>query len=139
MIEETTLSDEDATAAIAAIRDELIKRCKTAGIAVVDNHGETIGFLRLKGASFSVITVATNKAYTAARMRRPTLQLGTAIRHPDTGYDVAYYGDPRLVGFGGGLPVIKDGAVIGGIGVSGLSQEEDDALAAIGIAAIFAR
>ena len=138
MIEETTLDDADALAAIAAIRAEFARRSKTGGIAVVDNHGETLGFLRLKGASLSVVTVATNKAYTAARMRRKTIELGNAVKNPDTGYDIAYFGDPRLVGFGGGLPVVKDGAVVGGIGVSGLSQAEDDELAAIGVAAILA-
>jgi len=50
------------------------------------------------------------------------------------GADVAYYGDPRYVGFGGGLPVRIDGAVAGAVAVSGLSDDEDEALAAMGVA-----
>ena len=48
---------------------------------------------------------------------------------------MAYYGDPRIVGWGGGVPVIVNGTVVGSVAVSGLTQEEDAELAAIGAAA----
>jgi glc operon protein GlcG len=48
---------------------------------------------------------------------------------------MAYYGDPRYVGWGGGVPVIMNGSVVGSVAVSGLSQEEDAELAALGAAA----
>ena len=139
MFNELTLCDEDASAAIAAVKAELLKRGKSGVIAVVDSHGETIALLRMRGVAFSGVAVATNKAFTAARLRRPSIELGRAVRHPETGYDVSYFGDARYVGFGGGLPVVKDGAVVGAVAVSGLSQSEDDELAQIGIAAIQAR
>ena len=77
-----------------------------------------------------------NKAFTAARLRRPTSVVGANVRHPETGFDIGYYGDPRFVGFGGGLPVLVDGRVLGAVAVSGLSQAEDEELAAIGVEAI---
>ena len=80
--------------------------------------------------------VATNKAWTAARERKPTRELGQAARDPQDGFDMAYYGDPRYVGWGGGLPVIVDGAVVGSVAVSGLPEQEDMELAQIGVAAI---
>ena len=136
---ELTLCDEDASVAIAAIRAELNTRGKRAAIAVTDPHGELIALLRLSGTALNAMTVATNKAFTAARLRRSSAELGRAVRHPQAGYDIAYFGDGRYVGFAGGLPVMKDGYVLGAVGVSGLSQAEDEELAQVGVAAILAR
>ncbi len=58
------------------------------------------------------------------------------MRHPENGIDISYYGDPRYIGFGGALPVVVDGAVVGAVAVSGLTDKEDEDLSAIGIAAI---
>jgi glc operon protein GlcG len=55
------------------------------------------------------------------------------------GADAAFYGDPRYVGFGGGLPVRIDGVVAGAVAVSGLSDDEDEALAALGVALLEGR
>jgi glc operon protein GlcG len=52
------------------------------------------------------------------------------------GFDIRNYGDPRYIGWGGGLPVIIDGMVAGAVAVSGLSSEEDEELARAGIQAI---
>ena len=134
-----TLSEEDARAAIEAVRDELVRRGKAAVIAVVDAHGETIALTRMDGVALSSVTVATSKAFTAARLKRPSSLIGRNVRHPDTGFDIGFYGDGRYVGFGGGVPVFRGDSVAGGIGVSGLSSEEDEELAGIGIKAILAR
>lgn len=132
----TTLSDEDARIAIEAIRQELVSRAKTGVIAIVDAHGETLALLRMSGAPLSSINVASNKAYSAARLRRPSAEVGRRVRDPEHGIDIAYYSDPRYVGFGGGLPVTVDGQVVGAVAVSGLSDAEDEDLSSIGIAAI---
>jgi glc operon protein GlcG len=92
--------------------------------------------LRLDGAPLSSIGVATNKAFTASRLRRSTREHGARIR--ERGVDIAFYGDPRYVGFGGGLPVKVGDAVIGAVAVSALSDEEDEELAAIGVGVIAA-
>jgi glc operon protein GlcG len=133
---QTALCDTDARTAIDAICAALKARGKTAVIAVVDAHGETIALLRMNGAPLSSINVAANKAYSAARLRRPSGETGKRSRHPDTVFDIAYYGDPRYVGWGGGLPVVVDGEVVGAVAVSGLSDTEDEELCAVGIAAI---
>jgi glc operon protein GlcG len=126
----------DALAAAEAIRADVERRGKTAVIAVVDAHGELLLLHRLDDAPLSSIAVATNKAFTAARLRRSTRVLGESIR--SRGIDIAYYGDARFVGFGGGMPVEVDGHVVGAVSVSGLTDTEDDELAALGIAAIHA-
>lgn len=133
-----TLSDADARVALDAMRAALAERGKTAVLAVADDHGEPIALLRLDGAPLSSVAVATNKAFSAARLRRPSGETGRRVRHPETGFDIAYYGDPRYVGWGGGLPVLVDGAVAGAVAVSGLTDAEDEEIAAIGIAAILA-
>ena len=131
-----TLGDDDATTAIEAIRAELASRGKSAVIAVVDAHGETIALLRMRGAPLSSVNVALNKAYSAARLRRPSGETGKRVRHPENGFDIAYYGDPRYVGWGGGLPVRVEGEVVGAVAVSGLTDAEDEELSALGVAAI---
>ncbi len=129
-----TLGHDEVSKAIAAIRAELERQGRTAVIAVADAAGETIALLRLDGAPLSSIAVASNKAFTAARLRRPTREVGNRLR--EMGTDISFYGDRRYLGFGGGLPIHVDGIVVGGIAVSGLSDAEDEALAAMGAAII---
>ncbi|MBL8832822.1 MAG: heme-binding protein [Rhodospirillales bacterium] len=139
MRNELTLDHLDATAAIDAIRKELDAGGKAAVIAVVDSHGETLAVLRYSGAALSSVAVATNKAYTSVRLRRPSALVGQKSRDPVQGFDISYYGDARYVGWGGGIPVERDGQFVGAVGVSGLPEAEDIALATAGVAAITAR
>jgi glc operon protein GlcG len=106
---------------------------KSVVVAVADSHGELIAFARMDGAPISSIRIAANKAWTAARERKPTKEIGEKVRHPEKGHDIAYYGDPRFVGWGGGIPIWKNGEVVGAVAVSGLSSSEDIALATLGL------
>jgi glc operon protein GlcG len=106
---------------------------KAVVVAVADSHGELIAFARMDGAPISSIRVAENKAWTAARERKPTKEIGEKVRHPEKGHDIAYYGDSRFVGWGGGIPIWKDGVVAGAVAVSGLSSREDIELATFAI------
>jgi len=134
-----TLDHDDAQKAIEAIKNEMLKRGKAAVIAVADPHGELIALLRVDGAPFTSIQIATNKAYTAARDRKPSRQIGQSSRDPQKGFDISYYGDPKIVGWGGGLPVELNGVLVGSIGVSGLPELEDIEMAQIGIDALVPR
>ena len=136
MRNETTLSDADAQTAIAVIRDQLKTEGKAAVIAVADAQGELLALLRLDGAARAPIQIAMNTAFTAARERRPTVEIGRDARHPQHGFDIAYYGDSRYVGWGGGVPVVHAGEVVGAVAVSGLPEEDDMRLAALGVDAI---
>ena len=98
---------------------ELTRTSRAAVIAVADVHGELVTLVRLDGAPPASILIAANKAWTAARERRPTREIGQSARDPESGFDMAYYGDPRYVGWGGGVPVVVDGAVVGAVAVSG--------------------
>ncbi len=136
MQHQASLGHSEAERAIEAIKAELLRRDKAAVIAVADAHGELISLLRLDGAPLPSILIATNKAWTAARERKPTREIGQAARDPQTGFDLAYFGDPRYIGWGGGVPVIIDGAVVGAVAVSGLPEQEDIEIVQLGIAAI---
>jgi glc operon protein GlcG len=136
MYQALSLGHSEAQLAIAAIQKELVRRQKAAVIAVADAQGELIGLLRLDGAPRPSILIAANKAWTAARERRSTRDLGQAARDPVEGFDMAYFGDPRYIGWGGGIPVVLKGEVVGAVAVSGLPEEEDIELALFGVAAI---
>ena len=131
-----SLGHTEAQLAIDAIRAELQRRDRAAVIAVADAHGELIALLRLDGARLPSIVIAANKAWTAAREQQPTYEIGQAARQPQTGFDPAYYGDSRYVGWGGGVPVWLNSAVVGAVAVSGLPETEDMQLAQLGVAAI---
>ena len=131
-----SLGHAEAQRAIQTIQAELAQRGKAAVIAVADAHGELISLLRIDGAPLPSIVIATNKAWTAARERKPSRELGQAARDPVTGFDVAYYGDPRYIGWGGGVPVLIDGAVVGSVAVSSLPEQQDMDLVQFGVAAI---
>jgi glc operon protein GlcG len=124
---------QDAKRIVDAILEKALQLQKAAVIAVADAQGELIAFVRMDGAPLSSIRVATNKAWTAARERKSTKEIGDKIRHPEKGFDIAFYGDSRFVGWGGGLPIWRNGEVVGAIGVSGLSSAEDIALATVGL------
>jgi glc operon protein GlcG len=133
-----SLGHDEAQQVIAAIQTELLKRRKAAVIAVADAQGELIGLLRLDGAPLASILIASNKAWTAARERKPTRDLGQAARDPENGFDMAYFGDSHYIGWGGGLPVVIEGMVVGAVAVSGISEQEDTELAQIGVSTIIA-
>lgn len=138
MITESTIEYEEARRALDAIHAEILKRGKKGVIAVCDAHGDLIAFARMDGAPLSSIAIAMNKAYSAARERKPTKDIGNAARNPENGFDIGYFGDPRFTGWGGGVPVRSNGAVAGAVAVSGLPQVEDIELAEMGVAALTA-
>jgi len=136
MISESTIDYAEASHALDAICVEVLRRGKMGVIAVCDAHGDLIAFARMDGAPLSSITIAMNKAYSAARERKPTKEIGNAARNPEKGFDIGYFGDPRFTGWGGGVPVWKNGSVVGAVAVSGLPQAEDMELAEMGAAII---
>jgi glc operon protein GlcG len=136
MQHQPTLDHRDADIAIRSIIAEMTKRNVLGVVAVADMHGELIALMRMSGAQLQSGTIATNKAFTAARACKPTRDIGRKIRSADQGFDIAYYGDPRFIGWGGGMPVIVGGQCVGAVAVSGLTEDEDIELASLGIAAI---
>jgi glc operon protein GlcG len=129
-----TLSHKDAMVVISTIQAELEKQNKGAAIAVADEHGELVALLRTDGCPFSSITIAMNKAYTAARERKESAEVGKASRTEN--FPTTNYGELRYVTWGGGIPIRYNGVVVGAVGVSGLPETEDIVLAKMGVAAL---
>ena len=130
------ISQHDAQRAIAVMAAQIERRGQAAVLAVADDHGELIALLRMDGCPYNSITIATNKAFTAARARTPSADVGRRVRDEQDGHDIAYYGDPRFIGWGGGLPVFVDGKCAGAVAVSGLPEADDVEIAALGVAAV---
>jgi glc operon protein GlcG len=128
-----TIDYSEARRAVDLIVERTLGMQKAVAVAVADSHGDLICFARMDGAPISSVNVAVNKAYTAARERKPTREIGDKVKHPERGHDIAYYGDPKYVGWGGGVPVWKNGEVVGAVAVSGLSSNEDSVLAVLGV------
>jgi glc operon protein GlcG len=133
------LDYSDAKKIIDLIVDKVRLMEKAVVVAVTDPHGELIAFARMDGAPISSIRIAANEAWTAARERETTKEIGEKVRHPEKGYHISYYGDPRFVGWGGGIPIWKDGVVAGAVAVSGLSSKEDIELATLALELIGAQ
>ena len=131
-----TLDYSEAKRAIDLIMEKALEMQKAVVVAIADCRGELIAFARMDTAPVASVVIAMNKAWTAARTGKPTQEIGEKVRHPERGHDIAYYGDPRFVGWGGGLPVFKDGEVAGAVAVSGLSSKEDSGLASLGASLI---
>ena len=122
-----------ATAAVEAVASELVAHGSGAAVAVVDSHGELVAFLKTDGCPLASINNAIHKAFTAARERVPSAEVGRRSR--DEGFPMSNFGDLRYTGWGGGIPITIGGSVVGAVGVSGLTEAEDIELAAVGIAA----
>lgn len=130
MIRKNTLGHVDAWKIVNAVRQELEKAGKGAAVAVVDDHGELLGFLRTDGCPLPSINNAIHKAFTAAREGIDSAEIGR--RAKEEGFPITNFGDLRYTGWGGGVPIRKDGRVLGAIGVSGLPEAEDVKLARMG-------
>lgn len=102
-------------------------------IAVTDESGNLIAFERMDGGKTTSITIAIDKAFTAAGARRATHDYGAASQPGSPTYGINSAIGGRLVVVGGGLPVEVDGVVVGGIGVSSGTPVQDREIAQAGI------
>lgn len=134
MRQTVNLGHAEAMKIIEMLRQELDKENKGAAVAVVDAHGELIAFLKTDGCRLSSINIAINKAFTAARERQESKAVGNSSREQP--FPMTNYGDLRYTAWGGGVPILFNGEVIGAIGVSGLPEAEDMVLARMGAALI---
>jgi len=100
--------------------------------AVVDKGGNLLAFQRMNGAFLHSIGIAIDKAYTAAGFGFPTAQWMDVIGDTPQLREGIVHRD-RLVIFGGGIPIVHEGQVIGAIGVSGGSETQDEACARAGL------
>ena len=130
MYQRNQLSHKDAQKIISAIQKKLERQKKGAAVAVCDAHGELLAFLRTDGCKLPSINIAINKAFTAAREGRPSFEIGQSSKEKN--WPMTNFGELRYTAWGGGVPIIHEGQVIGAVGVSGLPEAEDMVLAKMG-------
>lgn len=102
-------------------------------IAVVDESGHLIAFERMDGGKVTSVTIAQDKAFTAAAARKATHEYNAVNVPGKLAFGIHTEVGGRLSSVGGGLPVTRDGAVVGGIGLSSGTPEQDMACAQAGI------
>jgi glc operon protein GlcG len=118
------ISAEKAKQILAAAEAEAKKRNWKMNIAVVDTNGDLVHFLRMEG-----VTISQGKARTAARYRRPTQVFYNAY---ETGHPYVSTLDPTLVASPGGFPLVEGGKLIGAIGCSGGTGDQDALICKVG-------
>ena len=118
----------------AAAEAEALKRGSTVVIAVVDDGGYLLVLHRLDDTQVASVEVGIAKARTAAIFRRPSKVFEDQVREGR----VAALGLPGAAPLQGGVPIIYEGKVIGAIGVSGNTPQEDEDIAKAGAAAMAA-
>ncbi|WP_026545547.1 heme-binding protein [Arthrobacter sp. 35/47] len=130
-----TVTAEEARRVIDAAAAKATEIGQPMDIAVVDAGGNLKAHVRMDGANIGSITIAINKAYTAIAFQCETgdLQELTRPEGPIYGLNDAHGG--RLVVFPGGIPLVREGSIVGAIGVSTGTIEQDQEVAEAGVAA----
>jgi len=102
-------------------------------IAVADEGGHLLAFIRMDNARVTSIDVAISKAFTAACARRGTHEYATIAGAGGPAFGIHVSNQGRFMIVGGGLPIFIDGVVAGGVGCSSGSPEQDREVAQAGI------
>lgn len=113
----------------AGVIGECQKNSWNVAVAVVDNHGFLVYFERMDNTQTASMDIAVGKARAAATYRRPTRAFADVINKggPATATLPGVFASP------GGLPIMADGKVIGGVGVSGVTGDQDEQCAKAGL------
>src|SRR5581483_2148988 len=135
MITTKSIGIEEARRAVAAILSAVTERDSPVAIGVVDAHGDLILSLRADGAAARMGRRSRAKAYTAAVMKRDTVEFRDHVIKAD-GRTLGDWGDPALTSLQGGLVVKSGDDVLGGIAMSGNNTARDEELARIGLLAM---
>jgi uncharacterized protein GlcG (DUF336 family) len=120
---------ERAKQVMAAAEAEAKRRNWKMNIAVVDTNGELVQFERMEGAQIASGTISIGKARTAARFRRESRVFYNVY---ESGHAYISTLDPTLIASPGGFPLVEGGKVIGAVGCSGGTGDQDAAVCKVG-------
>lgn len=120
-----SLSLADAKRIIAAGEQKAMQLGLAYNIAVVDAGGALIAHVRMDGAWLGSVGIAIDKAWTARAFDRPTDELAQVAQSGRPAFGIHTTNSARVVIFGGGIPISVDSRVIGAVGASGGSVEDD--------------
>ena len=144
----TDVNTAQAKKIAAGVIAECQKNSWNVAVAVVDNHGGLVYFERMENTQYASMDIAVGKARAAATYQRPTRAFMDVINKggpatatlPGVFADTINKGGPATATFGGGLtaspggmPIMVDGRVTGGVGVSGVTGDQDEQCAKAGL------
>lgn len=133
MISKQVISSDDAFQILQAAQQEASSNQWAVSIAVCDDGGHLLAFIRMPGANLASAAISQAKAHTAAVMRRETKGVEEMIN----GGRTAFLSAPGLTGMlEGGVPIMLNGHCVGSVGVSGVKAPEDAQIAKAGAAAV---
>lgn len=124
---------EDVKAILAGAEAESRKIGVDMDIAVVDDGGHLLGFLRMDRARITSIQIAIDKAFTAAGTRRATRDYKAVGAADGPAFGINTSNQGRFMIFAGGVPILKDGECLGAVGCSSGSPDQDEQVANAGI------
>jgi uncharacterized protein GlcG (DUF336 family) len=125
----------DARAIIAAAEKKAEELGQPMNIAVADAGGNLIAHVRMDGAWMGSIDISIKKAFTSRAFDISTKDLADNSQPGQQFYGIHASNDGKVMIFAGGIPLKKEGKVVGAIGVSGGSGEQDQTVAEAGVSA----
>lgn len=123
---------EDARRVIAAAEKKARELGQPMNIAVADEGGRLVAHVRMDGAWLGSIDISINKAFTARAFDIATKDLAEQSQSGGQFFGIHASNDGRVMVFAGGIPLKREGKVVGAVGVSGGSGEQDHTVAAAG-------
>ena len=131
----TSVKLEDARRIISAAEKKATDIGQSKNIAVADEGGNIVAHVRMDDAWIGSIDISMKKAYTARAFDIETKELAMHSQSGGEFFGIHASNDGKIVIFAGGIPLKRDGKVVGAIGVSGGSGDQDHAVATAGAAA----
>ncbi|MGH9795789.1 MAG: GlcG/HbpS family heme-binding protein [Candidatus Acidiferrales bacterium] len=125
----------DARRVIAAAEKKSAEIKQPMNIAVVDEGGNLLSHVRMDGAWIGSIDISIKKAFTSRAFNISTKDLAAHSQSGGQFFGIHASNDGKVMIFAGGIPLVRDGRVVGAIGVSGGSGDQDHAVAEAGAAA----
>ena len=132
MLTKKTISLADAKVIAAAASAKAVAENWTVVIAILDSGGHLVYLERADGTQLGSVFVAQEKAKTALLFKRPTKVMEDGV----LGGKIHMLSLPGATAVEGGLPLLKDGEIVGSIGVSGVLSSQDGQVAAAGLEAV---
>ncbi|HEX8179774.1 MAG TPA: heme-binding protein [Pyrinomonadaceae bacterium] len=126
---------DEARRVIAAAEKQATDIGQPMNIAVVDAGGHLVAHVRMDGAWLGSVDISIKKAWTARAFDISTKELAKLAQPGEDFYGIHASNDGRVMIFAGGIPLKRDGVVVGAIGVSGGAGKQDQEVAEAGVAA----
>src|SRR6201746_2438322 len=120
---------DEARRVIAAAEREAQSNGQPSNIAVVDAGGNLVAFVRMDGAWLGSIDISVKKAWTSRAFDIETKALGKLSQPGEDFYGIQQSNDGKVMIFAGGVPLKRNGVVVGAVGVSGGVGKQDQAVA----------